>query len=306
MFRHMSLKLLTKHIGRTLCVLLLLFAFGCSRSEKNYESGFKIVFFSVGHGDSALVMCDGHNMMIDCGTSNGIGNLQGVYTYLETNKIDHFDYLICSHPDADHYNGYENILKKSDNTERTYDKVLSSVTSYDTNPFNTFAKQYNKNLFNKISKAKVSDKPLKLGSANVYVLASDSVENKAKTNNRSVVLMIEYQGKKFLFPGDAEWDLEKFLIDTYDESILNCDVLKVAHHGSDTSTYPDFLHKCTPSYAIFSVSQNDQCKSIDRLVDCGVDDKHYYRTDEKGNITCSIENGRIVFYDTDGKPLNNE
>ena len=297
---------MTKIIKKAFWVALLLLAFGCSKTENSFEAGFKIVYFSVGHGDSALVMCDGHNMMIDCGTSNGIGNLQGVYTYLESNKIDHFDYLVCSHPDTDHYNGFIDILKKSDGSDRTYDKVLSPVTSYDTNAFNSFAKQYNKGFFDKISKAKVSNKPMKLGSADIYILASDSVENKSKTNNRSIVLIIEYQNKRFLFPGDAEWDLEKFLIDEYDESKLNCDVLKIAHHGSDTSTNPSFLYKCSPTYAIFSVSQDDQCKSIDRLIDYGIDENHFYRTDEKGNITCTIENGRIVFYDTDGKLLNND
>lgn len=299
----MILKKSIRKIATLLCISLFLITSGCSESNiEDSESGFTIVYFNVGHGDSALVMCDGHNMMIDCGTSSG-GNLQGVYEYLKTNNIDHFDYLICSHPDADHYNGFVNILKKDDNVDRSYNKILSPITKTDNDyaakAFIEFTSKYNKNFFNKISKAKEGDH-FKLGSADVDILASNSVTN--KTNNRSVVLTITYDGKKFLFPGDAEWDLEKYLIDNHAED-LKCDVLKIAHHGSSTSSSDDFLYKCSPSYAIISASSTDVCQAIDRL------DSHditHFNTSSEGIITCMVENGRIVLFDTKGNTLNDD
>lgn len=300
----MNLKALIRRLFKIVCISLFLVISGCSESDaEDSEKGFKIVYFSVGQGDSALVICDGHNMMIDCGTSGG-GNIQSVYEYLKTNNINHFDYLICSHPDSDHYNGFVNILKRGDNLDdRSYNKVLSPITKnddyYDAKAFIDFTSKYNKNFFNKISKAKEGDH-FKLGSADIDILASDSVTN--KTNNRSIVLTVTYNGKKFLFPGDAEWDLEKYLIDNHAEQ-LKCDVLKVAHHGSSTSSSDDFLYKCSPTYAIISASGFDVCPVIDRL------DSHdiaHFNTSNTGLITCTIENGRIIFRNTDERVLNDE
>ena len=105
--------------------------------------------------------------------------------------------------------------------------------------------------------------------------------------------MAELDGIKFLFTGDAEAKTEKALIE--DGLNIDCDVLKVGHHGSSTSSSKEFLDKATPDYAAISVGKNNMYSHpsesvIDALEERGT---RILRTDTDGDITFYVENGKI-------------
>ena len=112
-------------------------------------------------------------------------------------------------------------------------------------------------------------------------------------NNQSVIVMAELDGIKFLFTGDAEAKAEQALLD---EGInIDCDVLKVGHHGSSSSSSQSFLAAATPEYAAISVGENNiyshpSSSVVSALEDCGA---QILRTDTDGDITFYIENGEI-------------
>lgn len=131
------------------------------------------------------------------------------------------------------------------------------------------------------------------GSASVEVIGP--VKQYADTNNTSIILMVTYGQNRFLFTGDMETTAEKDL--TESGADLKSDVLKVGHHGSDTSTGYRFLYEVAPSYAVISVGEGNSYGHpnevpLSRLEDasCAI-----YRTDKLGNITAHSDGQNITF-----------
>ena len=113
-------------------------------------------------------------------------------------------------------------------------------------------------------------------------------------NNRSLIIRADIEGNSFLFMGDAEGKTERRLLE--DKKDISCDVLKVGHHGSNTSTIKDFLEKANPQYAAISVGKDNQYNhphlaTLKQLEKRGI---KTIRTDIKGDITFNIENRKIV------------
>lgn len=279
-------------------LLTLMLLTGCQ--SKTVSSPFEINFYSVGNADAALVECDGRYMMIDCGSGDvevkDDSNIYKIDRYLQEKDITHFDYIVCTHPDNDHYKGFLDILK-GDGQTRKYDTFYCSTKASikTTQEFNSFCKSIkeysSKKVFKGIKVPDVGD-TFKLGDANVEVLAVNS-NGEGIGNDASIVLMITYGANKFLFTGDAEVKTEKEL----NSKKIKCDVLKVAHHGGSKSTYDDFLDKANPSYAILSVGNNNQYDHpsilvIDRL-EKHIDRNKILRT-SSGKITCTSDGINIT------------
>ena len=272
-------------------LLTVLLLAGC-QSAPNVDTtgpGFQIDFFSVGNADAALVMCEGHYMMIDCG-SDEVKESDNSVAYkldlaFQEKGVTHFDYIICTHPDEDHYEGFLNLLKGNGQT-RTYGKFYCSTEVDDntTTKFREFASSV-QTTFKRITVPSVGTK-FKLGSAFVEVLAVNS-DGRGVTNDSSIVLMISYGDTKFLFTGDAESATESYLVNNKD---IKCDVLKVAHHGSSTSTSEEFLYKAKPDYAVISVGYENRYghpsdKVLTRLENRNI---QIFRTDS-GTVVCNSD-----------------
>ncbi|MBQ8615381.1 MAG: hypothetical protein IJ415_02325, partial [Clostridia bacterium] len=125
--------------------------------------------------------------------------------------------------------------------------------------------------------------------------------NDTNTNDSSQVVKLEYRNKSFLFTGDISTSVEDNYINTYGEK-LDCDVLKVAHHGSSSSTSEEFLNCVSPNYAVISVGENNDYNHPNDAV---INLLNYYnvnilRTDEHGDIMF------VVGKDYDLKILNNK
>lgn len=244
------------------------------------DSELQVRFLDVGQADAALVSCDGHHMLID-GGNRGDSNL--IYSVLQREEISYLDMVVATHAHEDHIGGLPGAFQYA-----SAGLTLSPVTAYDSDVFETFA-------------AKAQEKgggltvpqpgdTYPLGSAIVTILGVNGAED---TNNTSIVLRIDYGETAFLFTGDAEREAEQVILDS--GLPLGATVLKVGHHGSDTSTTYPFLREIMPQYAVISVgtgnSYGHPCEdTLSRLRDADVE---VFRTDMQGDIVCTSD-GKTV------------
>lgn len=244
------------------------------------KSTFWVEFIDVGQGDCALIQCDGHYMMIDGGPSKASST---VYTILKNKGIKTIDLMVATHPDEDHIGGLSGALNYS-----SVGTVLSPVTSYDTKTFNSLSKYVTKQ-GRTFTVPKVGDS-YSLGSSKIDIIGP--IYSSADTNNQSIVVKVTYGANSFIFAGDAEEEEENSIIRKYKG--LNCDVLKVAHHGSNSSTSKAWLNATKPTYAVISVGQNSYGhptqNTIDKLTKAGA---IIYRTDLQGDITFTSDGKKL-------------
>lgn len=275
----------------------------CSCSKTDSNSTFNIRFLDVGQGDSALVECDGHYMLIDGGdTSAG----QKVYNVLEERGIQKLDILAISHLHTDHFGG----LTKALTYASSIGKTISNSTYAGTEAFRKFEHELGIN-GSKITIPAPGDK-FKLGSATVEV-----VDSSAEGSNDSLVLLITYGDTRFLFTGDIESEAMKKIAEKYQnnrDKPYKIDLLKVPHHGAqDNDLYKEnismytFLRTFMPDYFIISVGENNRyghphwhtMEQIEQVVDAQnlEYDKHVFRTDLDGDIIVR-SNGKELSVET--------
>lgn len=246
------------------------------------ESSFWVEYVDVGQGDCAIVQCDGHYMMIDGGP---VKASSVVYTILKNKGINNIDLMIATHPDADHIGGLSGALN--------YAKagiVLSPVKSHSTKTFASLDKYVKKQGLD-FTMPYYGD-TYELGSADVEILGP--IYDNVESNNLSIIVNVTYGDISFLFMGDAEEEEESDVIRRYKD--LECDVLKVGHHGSKSSTSNTLLKAVNPKYAVISVGSDNSYghptqEVLDKLSKCNAE---IYRTDLHGDITITSDGKELT------------
>ena len=259
-----------------------------STGHAQSESGLTIWYLDVGEGTAAVVQCDGYNMLIDGGPSKASDY---VYSFLKAHDIKRFEYVVASHPDADHIGGIAGALNYA-----TAGVAFCTVLEYDTKTFSSFLRYLTKG-GGKIIVPQAGD-VFSLGTASVQILGPG--RGQTYSGNTSIVLRVVYGNTSFLFTGDSEWpDEEALCASGY---TLDSDVLAVGHHGSSSSTSAHFLQEVSPDHAVISVGKNKYGHPAEEVLKklsiagCAV-----YRTDESGNITCRSDGEKISFSTERGK-----
>ena len=131
-------------------------------------------------------------------------------------------------------------------------------------------------------------KELNIDDNKLYFLNNKDYGNE---NDNSSVIYTVLNNHKFLFMGDAGVEVEENLIEKY--NLKDIDVLKVAHHGSKTSSNVEFINEITPKYSIISVGKNNRYGHPNKEVLNNLDDSKIYRTDQDGSIMFKLKNNKL-------------
>ena len=250
-------------------------------------------FINVGQGDSILVTTPWGNMLIDSGDL-GSTSRNAIVNYLAEYEVSSFEYVIFTHPDADHIGSADYILLNYDvenvimpdcnASTQVYKRLLDAI---DTTGVNLILIGEN---------AEYCEQPgfvFEIGALVNTVLAP--IEKDSNSNDMSVVIKSEFGEISVLFTGDAEKDEEGDMLAAYRNGELDCDILKVGHHGSNTSTTAAFLEAVSPEIAIISCGLDNKfghphSEIVSRLESAGVE---YYRTDLVGDVVIWTDGSKI-------------
>lgn len=277
-------------ITAVVCIAVIVLCYFNSRPDIGFGGGEDtsgadyVKFIDIGQGDCTLVVSNGYTALIDTGD---IENTNSLLEALRKENVKTVDMLILSHLHTDHTGGVSALFENC----RVDNLLLPELSTYSEG---IYAAQLAIDKVTRQNGGVYSAKQgmnFMLGDFEFTVLASYG--NMSDENDRSVIIMAEIRGKKFLFTGDAESVVENAMID---EGInLDCDILKVGHHGSNTSSKTDFLNAASPEYAVISVGAGNMYghphkDTVRRLNYSGA---KIYRTDKSGDVTFTIENKTI-------------
>ena len=264
--------------------------FAAYRAWQTSRIGFAVHFVDVGQGDGAIIVCDGKTLVIDGGTAeNGAKMVEYLQNTLHVSKVD---FVIGTHPHADHIGGLPDVIRAC-----KVKKLYSPVDEFEAKTFETMKRAADdKKLKITVPQAGQS---FSLGRAKVEFLAPLGIYD--NVNDLSLVVRITYGQTAFLFTGDAERPSEYDMTDSGED--LSATVLKVGHHGSNTSTSYVFLRQVMPAYAIISCGKDNAYghpheEVLSRLADEGA---VVYRTDECGTIVCRSNGAKVTVRTEKGK-----
>lgn len=254
-----------------------------SKAENTRAGNMEVHFIDVGQGDSTLILCDGHAMLIDAGDySKGTA----IQNYLQKQKVKKLDYLILTHPDSDHIGGAPVIITKFE-----IDKVFMSNYEKDNKTYQKLIQALdNKRL--KYTTPRVGAQ-YALGTAKITILAPNGTYD--NPNDASIALMIQNGENRFLFTGDAGEEAEQDMLAA--DVDLSADVYKAGHHGSRTSTSQQFFESVNPSCAVISCGEDNSYghPHAETLNTFRMNGVKVYRTDEDGTIIAASDGKKITF-----------
>jgi len=261
-----------------------------------------ITFINVGNGDCSLIELPGaETVLIDGG---GIPSYLGGYDiggqvvlpYLKKEGIRKLDYMVATHAHEDHINGLYSLLDKIDTEVLVIPKGFCDLATGEA----------------LVEKAKLCDvqvlevatgEVLQLGKyGRLEVLLPDArwLSMTENVNDESLVLRFEFGKTSVLLTGDLETDGETYLMATAPD-LANCDILKVAHHGADTSSSEAFLNKLAPRYAFVPCGENSfghpHEEVLFRLEALGT---KIYRADQDMNVCFTLNKEGIAKIRTGG------
>lgn len=252
-----------------------------------FPQKLRIFFIDVGQGDSTLIITpDKKTVLIDGGGSDSFDVGEKVLLpYLLDRRILKVDYVLISHFDTDHCGGILTIMEKV----KVKNIIISEQAEHSEN-YERFKKlMINKKI--RLIEAKKGDK-IKIGRYSEFkiLFPTSRLLSENPLNNNSIVAQFNYNNFKMLFTGDIEKLAEQQILKT-EKAEIRADILKVAHHGSKTSSIPEFIKAVRPKIALIGVGKNNTFghpnqQTIKNLenIKCRI-----YRTDLQGEIIIKID-----------------
>ena len=269
---------------------LVIFWTGCTLSlpqTGNEASGFlEVHFLDVGQADCALLQFPaGEDVLIDAGNR---ADADFILDYLEEAGVDHLDAVVATHPHEDHIGAMADILREVET-----DVVFLPAAETDTNVYTNLLYAIEETGAEEVRVE--SPEEISLGGISAQFLTP--LDTYDDLNNTSLVLRLSYGDTVFLFTGDIEKEVEEDLVES--GFPLKADVLKVPHHGSDTSNTESFLWAVSPQVAIVSVGADNDYGlpndgALERLSAVGA---QVLRTDEEGTIVVKSDGTTIALED---------
>lgn len=271
----------SKNFKRVLVVvILLIFLFNLYQS---ISQELEIHFIDVGQGDSCLIITPSNKKILIDG---GEGKTDVLLSYLLDRRIKTIDYIIISHFDSDHCNGLIDIIQSL-----KVKNIMIAKQAYFSNEYINIANIINLRKVNVIF-VKQGDKFNISKDVKLEILYPPQELEYKDLNNNSIMAKLTYNSFSILFTGDVE-KAEANILNSYRDVDLKSTVLKLAHHGSKTSSSKEFLEEVKPNIALIGVGKNNNFghpsqEILQRLndINCKI-----YRTDKMGEITIYV-NGR--------------
>lgn len=253
------------------------------RGDKTQIDAMEVHFIDVGQGAATLVICGDAAMLIDAGDDTKGTAIQN---YLNKQGITRLDYLILTHPDADHIGGAPVVITKYD-----IDRVFMSNFEKDNQTY--------RKLIQALDDKRLSWSTPEIGSS--YTLGSAAitiagpVEQYEDPNNASIVFLLQHGENRFLFSGDAEEEAEKDIVAA--NADLAADVYQAGHHGSRTSSTIAWMQAVNPTYAVISCEEGNRyghphAEVLNRFRERGT---LVFRTDEQGSIVAASDGTAITW-----------
>lgn len=249
------------------------------------QAELTVSFIDVGQGDATLIECGGEAMLIDAGIYS---QRNTVTSYISGRGIDNLEYCVATHPHADHIGGMSEVIYSFDVDTLVYPKVETVSDSWN----------YVLDACDERGVSYLNPEPLdtlSLGGATITVLSPAKNSVYSDLNDYSLVLKLDYENVSFLLTGDAETTVENDLMDKgYN---LSADVLKCGHHGSSTSSDPDFINAVNPTAAVISCGKDNEyghphSETLSTLESRNIE---IYRTDLSSTIVAFSDGETITF-----------
>lgn len=244
------------------------------------NSNFEVVMFEVGEADCHLIKYpyNKNTILIDTG-KNEYKIKNEVIPYLKSIGIKKIDYLIITHGDLDHIGGSITLI----NNFQVKNVILNKGT------FTNLEKELIKNLNKKKIPYQININKINISNHTIYLLNNTKYNNE---NDNSIITYFTYQKYKFLYMGDASITTEDNLLENY--NLNNISILKVGHHGSNTSSSKDFISQINPSISLISVGENNIYHHPNKEVINNLSKSRIYRTDINNMVKLTINSKGIL------------
>ncbi len=253
---------------------------GLAEKTEEVKASLSVHFIDVGQGDSALIKSGDFSVLIDGGERD---KSEKLINYLRNQGITKIDCIVASHPHSDHIGGLIKVMRTFEIGSVIMPK-LSAENIPTTNVYEDFLSALQKSGASVLA-ANPGD-AYEFGDIKFSVLSP--LEDDSELNNMSVVFKLNYEDKSVLFVADIENAAENRLLDSGAD--LSADILKVAHHGSSTSSSKEFLSAVSPEYAVICCGDGNSYNhpngnTLKTLKNLNI---KTYRTDYNGDIVFSF------------------